>query len=168
MEEFMEAKKARKDIILYAVLLVVSFIFYKWIIPTQIYMNALAKLERFNPDTFPNFATIFFMVAAVMGLVGAVIRYIKAVKVEGKPVKEHVERTKKEKIGILMPYIVFALVLVYIILFAKIGFIPATAILPPIILFVIGCRKPKFYLYYYLFVTVFYLLFRFVLSVPIH
>lgn len=163
----MEAKKERREIILYSVLLIVSFVFYKWIIPTQIYMNALARLEKFDPDTFPNFATIFFMVAALMGLVGSIIRYVKAVKVEGKPVKEKVERTQREKVGIWMPYIVFALVLVYIILFSKIGFIPATAIIPPIILFVIGCRKPHFYLYYYIFVSLMYLLFRFVLSVPI-
>lgn len=164
----MEAKKARGDIILYSILLAVSFIFYKWIIPTQIYMNALAKMERFSPDTFPNFATAFFMIAAAMGLVGAVVRYTKAVKVEGRHPKEKVELTRTEKIGIFMPFIVFVLVIVYIILFAKVGFIPATAVLPPLILFVIGCRKPKFYLYYYIFVTVFYLLFRFVLSVPIH
>lgn len=164
----MEAKKARQDIVLYSVLLAVSFVFYKWIIPTQIYMNALARMEKFNPDTFPNFATIFFMVATLMGLVGAIVRYVMAVKVEGKPSKEKVEKTKREKVGVWMPFIVFALVLVYIIIFAKVGFIPATAIIPPIILFVIGCRKPHFFLYYYGFVTLMYLLFRFVLSVPIH
>ena len=59
----MEAKKARSDIILYSVLLVVAFVFYKWIIPSQIYLNALAKMEKFHPDTFPNFAVFIFKVA---------------------------------------------------------------------------------------------------------
>lgn len=163
----MEAKKARGDIILYSTLFIVAFIFYNWIMPSQIHMNALAKLERFNPDTFPHFATILFMLAAAMGLAGAIVRYVKAVKLEGKPSRERAKKTKKEIIGAFMPFIVFALIIAYIILFAKFGFIPATAILPPLILFVIGCRKPMFYLYYYIFVTVFYLLFRFVLSVPI-
>jgi len=164
----MEAKKAREDIILYSVLLVAAFVFYKWIIPTQIYMNALARMEKFDPDTFPNFATIFFMIAAIMGIVNSVIRYMKAVKVEGKPVKEKVEKTQREKVGFWMPFIVFALVIIYIIVFAYFGFIPATAIVPPVILFVIGCRKSHFYAYYYGFVVLMYLLFRFVLSVPIH
>ena len=164
----MEAKKAREDIILYTVLLVAAFVFYKWIIPTQIYMNALARMEKFNPDTFPNFATIFFMVAALMGIANSVIRYVKAVKVEGKPVREKVEKTQREKVGFWMPFIVFALIIVYIIAFAKFGFIPASIVVPPVILFAIGCRKPSFYAYYFGFAALMYLLFRFVLSVPIH
>lgn len=163
----MEAKKARGDIILYSVLFIAAFVFYKWIIPTQIYLNALAKMEIFNPDTFPNFAVIIFLITTGAGLIWAIIRYYRAVKANGKPSKGQTEITKKEKIGIFMPYIVFALVLIYIILFAKIGFIPATAIIPPIILFVIGCRNIKFYVIYYVFVTVMYLLFRFILMVPI-
>lgn len=163
----MEAKKARGDIILYSVLFIASFIFYKWIIPTQIYMNALAKMEKFNPDTFPHFATIIFMVASAAGLIWAVIRYFRAVRAEGRPVHENAENTRKEKIGMFMPFFVFALVVVYIILFAKIGFIIASVIVPPVILFIIGCRKPKFFAIYYIFVAVMYLLFRFVLSVPI-
>lgn len=163
----MKAKEARNDIILYSVLLVASFIFYKWIIPTQIHLNALAKMEKFNPDTFPNFATIVFMIVSAAGLIWAVIRYFMAVKAEGKPSREKEELTKKEKLGIFMPYFVFALVIVYIILFSQIGFIAASALVPPVILFVIGCRKPKFYLYYYIFTTVMYLLFRFILLVPI-
>ena len=157
----MKAKEAKGDIILYSVLLAVSFIFYKWIIPTQIYMNALARMEKFNPDTFPNFATIVFMIVSAAGLIWAVIRYIMAVKTEGKPVKESIELTKKEKIGIFMPFIVFALIIVYIIIFAKIGFIIATALIPPVILFVIGCRKPKFYIYYYIFSYVYIIFFIF-------
>ena len=163
----MEAKKARSDIILYSVLLVAAFVFYKWIIPTQIYLNALAKMEKFNPDTFPNFAVFIFMIASAAGLLWAIVRYFRAVKKEGKPEKEHIERTKKETTGLFMPFIVFLLVIIYIICFSKIGFIIATAIIPPIILFVIGCRNKNFYLIYYIFVTVMYLLFRYILLVPI-
>ena len=163
----MEAKKARDDIILYSILLIVAVIFYKWIIPTQIYLNALAKLEKFNPDTFPNFAVTIFIIASAVGLLWAIVRYCLAVKKDGHPKKVKMERTKKETIGLFMPYIVFVLVLVYIILFSKAGFIWATAVIPPVILFVIGCRKGKFYLIYYIFVTAMYLLFRYILLVPI-
>ena len=53
----MNAKKARGDIILYGIFTVVGVIFYKWIIPTQIYMSKTASAEPFSPDTFPNAVT---------------------------------------------------------------------------------------------------------------
>ena len=124
-------------------------------------------MEKFHPDTFPNFAVFIFMIASTAGLLWAIVRYYIAVKKEGKPEKEHTERTKKETIGILMPFVVFLLVIIYIMVFAKIGFIIATAIIPPIILFVIGCKNKKFYLIYYIFVIIMYLLFRYILLVPI-
>ena len=164
----MEAKKARGDIILYGILTVAGFVFYKWIIPTQIYMSKAASAEAFSPDTFPNAATILFTAAAFVGFVYAIYRYFKAVKAEGKPDKSKEKLTKREFIGIFIPFIVFALVVLYAILFSKIGFIPATIIIPPIILFVIGCRKWNYYVIYYIFAAVMYCLFRYVLMVPIH
>ncbi len=44
----MNAKKARGDIILYGIFTVVGVIFYKWIIPTQIYMSKTASAEPFS------------------------------------------------------------------------------------------------------------------------
>ena len=66
-----------------------------------------------------------------------------------------------------MPFIVFALVLLYAVLFMMIGFIPATLVVPPVILFVIGCRKWHYYPIYYVFAALMYLLFRYILLVPI-
>ena len=57
--------------------------------------------------------------------------------------------------------------LVYAVLFIQIGFIPATVIVPPVILFAVGCRKWSYYGIYYAFAAVMYLLFRYVLLVPI-
>ena len=67
----------------------------------------------------------------------------------------------------LSAYIVFLLVLLYGILFAKLGFIAATAIVPPVILLVIGCRKWHYYLIYYAFAAALYALFKYLLLVPI-
>ncbi len=163
----MEAKKARRDIILYAVLTAAGVIFYKWIIPTQIYLSKTASAEAFSPDTFPNAVTILFTLAALCGLVLAVFRYRKAVQTEGRPQRDATPRTRREIVGDFMPFIVFALVLLYAILFMSIGFIPATLIVPPVILFVIGCRKWYYYPIYYAFATLMYLLFRYILLVPI-
>ena len=65
----MNAKKARGDIILYGIFTVVGVIFYKWIIPTQIYMSKTASAEPFSPDTFPNAVTILFILASLAGLI---------------------------------------------------------------------------------------------------
>lgn len=163
----MEAKKARGDIILYAVLSVLGFVFYKYIIPGQVYMSLTASAEAFSPDTFPNAVTILFTGAAVCGLILAIIRYIKAIRVEGKPQKGSSKKAKNERIGDFMPLIVFALCLLYVILFGWLGFIPATILVPPVILYVIGCRKWNYYPIYYAFAAAMYLLFRFILLVPI-
>ena len=69
------------------------------------------------------------------------LHYCKAVKAEGKPVREPVVRTRRETLGLFIPFIIFVLILVYAVLFIQIGFIPATVIVPPVILFAVGCRK---------------------------
>lgn len=163
----MEAKKARSDIVLYAVLALVGIIFYKQIIPSQIYLSKTASAESFSPDTFPNAVSILFILASLCGLALAVYRYRKAVQAEGKPRRDRTPKTRQEIIGDFMPFIVFALVLVYAALFMSAGFIPATAVVPPVILFVIGCRKRHYYLIYYIFAALMYLLFRYILMVPI-
>lgn len=164
----MEAKKARGDIILYGILTVAGIVFYKWIIPMQIYVSKAASAEAFSPDTFPNAATILFTVAALIGFVYAIFCYWKAVKAEGKPEKTGEKMTRREFVGIFIPFIVFGLVILYAVLFSVIGFIPATIIVPPVILLVIGCRKWSYYAIYYVFAAVMYCLFRYILMVPIH
>ena len=164
----MESKKARGDIILYAIFTVVGIIFYKWIIPTQIYLSKTAQAEAFSPDTFPNAVTILFIIASVVGLLLAIYHYYKAVRAEGKPQRDTAPRTKREIVGDFMPVIVFLLVLLYAILFMVIGFIPATLIVPSVILFTVGCRRWHYYPIYYVFAMAMYLLFRYVLLVPIH
>ena len=81
--------------------------------------------------------------------------------------REPVVRTRRETVGLFIPFIIFALILVYAVLFIQIGFIPATVIVPPVILFAVGCRKWSYYGIYYAFAAVMYLLFRCVLLVPI-
>lgn len=163
-----DVKKAKSDIILYAVLTVAGLILRQWIIPAQVKITKSTKAEAFNPDTFPKAIALLFITICFAGFVLAIARYIKSVKQFGKPDKNRFEFTKRNVIGILMPYIVFALVLAYIILFWSIGFIPATLIAPPLILFTIGCRSWKYYLIYYVFAMVMYFLFVFILMVPIH
>lgn len=164
----MKAKTARNNLILFAVLLVAAIVFYIFIIPTQIYMSALAKAEAFSPDTFPRAVTVIFIISAALGLIGSLVQYVRAVKVEGKPVKEKKKITKDSIYATFIPYIVFALSLIYAICFKEIGVIWATLIVPPIILLAMKCRKWNYYAILYAFCAVLYVIFKLVLMVPLH
>ena len=83
----------------------------------QIYVSKAASAEAFSPDTFPNAATILFTVAALIGFVYAIFRYWKAVKAEGKPEKTGEKMTRREFVGIFIPFIV--LVWLYFTLFCS-------------------------------------------------
>lgn len=164
----MKAKNAKRDIILYICLAIASLVVYYWIIPTQIHMNSTAKQEAFNPDTFPRFITIVFFLACVAGAANAARMYMQARKEEGPPEKRpRAKRTAREVVTALMPYIIFLLTLCYGILFKVIGFVPATAIMMPVILLVIGCKKWHYYVIVLAVAAALYALFRFVLHVPI-
>lgn len=164
----MNRKNAKRDIILYICMAAASVAVYLWVIPAQIHMNATAKQETFNPDTFPRFVTIIFFLACIGGLLNAVRLYLQAKKTEQPP--EPAERrphSRREILTMLIPYLIFALTLVYGILFKVIGFIPATVIMIPVFLLVIGCRKWSYYAIVYAFTAGLYLLFRYVVHVPI-
>lgn len=165
-------KEIRRDIIVYSVLLAAAVIVYVWVIPNQIYLSSSAAAESFSPDTFPRFAAIVFFLAALGGLANALRLYRgekqkeKEQESKERGMEKH-SRTKKEIFAELVPYLVFGLVFVYGILFSKIGFVPATVIIPPLVLFLIGCRKWHYYGIFYAFAGILYLLFRYILLVPI-
>lgn len=162
-------KEIKRDITVYILLMIAAAVVYFWVIPTQIYLSGSAKAETFSPDTFPRFVTVVFFLSALGGLVNALRLWKKACRQEAAQTARSAAESK-EKIdwkAALIPYIVFLLVLLYGILFAKLGFIAATAIVPPVILLVIGCRKWHYYLIYYAFAAALYALFKYLLLVPI-
>lgn len=164
----MNRKNAKRDIILYICMAAASVAVYLWVIPAQIHMNATAKQETFNPDTFPRFVTIIFFLACIGGLLNAVRLYLQAGRTEApQPAGERRRLTRREILTRLIPYLIFLLTLVYGILFKAVGFIPATVIMIPAFLLVIGCRKWSYYAIVYAFTAGLYLLFRYVVHVPI-
>lgn len=161
-------KEIKRDLIVYCVLILAAVMVYFFIIPNQIYVSSSAAAEAFSPDTFPRFAAIIVFIAAVIGLLNSIRLYLAARSLE--TVQEdtlHAPRTTKERLASLIPYLVFLLILLYGILFYKLGFILATVTIPPVILLFIGCRKWHYYAIYYAFTFVLYLLFRYILLVPI-
>lgn len=164
MEEW---KKIKQDLFLYSLFIVVGTIFYIFVIPTQIHISRAAAAEKFSPDTFPNLLTIMFVGAAVLGLLLAVFRYFQFIKVYGKPKSEITQKSTREKIGVFVPYLVFLIIVVYAIAFRYVGFIVATLIFPPLTLLLVQCKKWHYYVIYYVFAAIMYLLFVFILKVPI-
>ena len=166
-------KEIKRDMAVYAVWIAATVLFYFFVIPNQVYLSGSAKAESFSPDTFPRFVTIVLFLAAVGGEVNAWRLYRRQSRLgaqgAGRTAKARSAGGKagREHLAAFIPYIVFLLVLAYGVLFAKLGFIAATAIVPPVVLLVIGCRKARYYLIYYVFAAVLYLLFKYLLLVPI-
>ena len=166
-------KEIKRDMIVYALLIVASVIFYVWIIPAQVIITGSAKSEKFNPDTFPRFVTIVLFLSALCGFLNCLRldRREKRRMVQSAEVPETAgpteSKTTRDRLATFIPYVIFLLVLLYGILFARFGFIPATIIVPPIVLFVIGCRKWHYYVILYVFAAVLYLLFKYLLLVPV-
>ena len=163
--------KTKKDMFVYIGMLIIGLLIYFWLIPSQIHMNSSAKQEDFNPDTFPRFVTAVWFIVSAAGLLNS-IRSISTKNHESNSsdtgtAEQNTKIKKKEKIAEFIPYFIFILLLIYGILFKLIGFIASTLIMPPIFLFVVGNRKPHYYAIIYGFIAVLYLLFKFVLNVPI-
>lgn len=164
----MRAKNAKDNLILFSVMFLLGIIFYLFVIPAQVYVSAYAAAEAFTPVTFPRFATVVFIIASFLGIVVTAVEYRKAVQTEGKPEKVVKEKTKRERYAFFIPYIIFVLCIVYAILFKMIGVIPATLIIPTVAMICLGCKKWNYYAILIAFSGVLYVLFRFVLQVPLH
>ena len=137
----MELKKARREFCFMAVLLVLSILFYTVVIPAQIPLRS-----TWGADIAFTSRKIF------------VLKRRAAEQPRKESAKEPLAKA-------LVPYAVFGLILLYGVLFAKIGYIWSTLLVPPALLAVMGCRKWTYYLYVYGFAAVVYVLFRFVLQV---
>ena len=89
----------------------------------------------------------------------------KARREEGPIERER--KTREQWADALLPYGIFVLIVVYGLLFKTFGIVAASLIVPPVILFLLRCRKWYMYLILYAFFGLMYALFTMVLHVPI-
>ncbi|MBU9746880.1 tripartite tricarboxylate transporter TctB family protein [Lachnospiraceae bacterium ASD3451] len=160
----MEAKKIRSDIVIYALLLLGCAVLYFWITPQQIAVKA-AGASDFTPRTFPNLLTMGIAIAAACGLATSAIKYSRFKSKESKT--ERTSFSRRDAAVLLAPYLTFILIIVYGVLFEKTGYILSTLLVPPVLMLLLGCRKWQLYLAVYGFAALMYVLFRFVLYVPL-
>lgn len=161
----LKQEKAKKDVFLMAFLIVLSLVLLLWVIPSQIKVTAMMESESFTPRTWPYLITLSLLAVSLIGFINSLTRYLRLRREEGPAEKRKWTRADWEKE--LFPYLIFALVVLYGALFNLFGIIPATAIVPPILLWFLRCRKWQMYAVFYGFAAAIYLLFTRILLVPI-
>lgn len=165
----MEIKKLKQDIVVMTILMLLSASFYFIFIPNQIRLSSMfTGNTSFSSRTFPNSMAIAIFSVAGLGLVKALMGLVKhkKAKVPEGNLPESGRMDKNALIQHGIPYFVYILIVVYCILFEVIGYVFATLIVPPLLMYAIGCRKPRFYGYMYAFGVVLYLVFKVGLRIP--
>lgn len=161
----MDAKKLKNDIIIYSLLLVICAALYFWITPTQIVLRANLLDSSFTPQTFPNLLTIGIALCAAIGLVSSCVKYARIRHTVVK--EEKTPRTRHEWMILLAPYITLAILIVYCILFEKLGFIISTLLLVPALVLLLGSKKWQHIAVVYAFAALMFVLFKYLLLVPL-
>lgn len=159
-------KQLRKDLVIYSLLVIFSILFYFIIIPKQIVLrNSWGGDVTFTSRTFPY---LIFIIIGVASFIGVISTFVKMNKLSDE---EKATFKRESFINVikewLIPITFMLLVILYGYLFSKIGYIVATIIVPPLFLLIMKCRKWQYYLALYGFATVVYLVFKFVLRIPL-
>ena len=147
------------------VLMIAALVVMLVIIPSQIKVTAMMSEESFTPRTFPYLVSGALLACSTLGFVSSFLAYRK--EMQSGAVQAKGKKTKEEWQDILFPYLIFVLIIVYGLLFKFLGIIPATIIVPPIILWCLRCRKWYAYVIFYAFAAVLYLVFTMILKVPL-
>lgn len=161
----MNAKKLKNDIIIYILLLLACVLLFFWLTPREVVLRANALDSSFTPRTFPNLLTVGIAICSAIGLTSTCLKYRKIRCTVMKEEKK--KRTKHEWMTMLAPYITFAILIVYYVLFEKLGYIISTLLLAPALLLLFGSKKWQHLAVIYGFAALMFVLFKYVLLVPL-
>ena len=158
----MEKDSIKANIILAVIFLSLSLWMIFFAIPSEISSSATWSIvdSGVNSRTFPYFASIIMGAAALVQLAVTVRKYV-ILKKQNQKTDGGIIEWKKE----LRAIAVFLACILYGILFVTIGYIFATIIIPPIILFILGDRKWPHYAVVYGVGTLMYFIFQFLLKI---
>ena len=166
-----EYKKAREELLVMLVctVLVAALLFY--VIPVLIKVpKAALRDDSFTPRTFPYFLAWVMAVCVVIGDIKYGIAFVKARKeaLESGCLKEKAaKKTAHEIIASVMPWIIYAVVVLYGVGINRIGFVIPTLCMIPVVLVIISCKRWQYYLYVYIFAASIWAIFRYVLHVQL-
>lgn len=157
----MEQSKYRKDMLAAAVFIAGCLFMILYAIPNEIPVKTvLGTNSAVSSRTLPYFACWVILAASALQFLISAVGYIRLVKREGHQKGEGIALQKE-----LRALIVFAICVLYMILFGQLGFIPATLICPPLVLLALRDLKWQHYVSVYGVAAIAYLLFRFVLKI---
>jgi len=158
----MKNRKYLKDISAYLFLLVVTAYMWTVGIEKQIPIPKVARDQSFKPSTFPR---LCFLAIGMFSLLGIVISLMKMTGSRTQEVQNEEEEKRPLGLAPFIPYLTFAAIIIYYILFQHLGWIISTMFCIPLFLLILRCRKISYYLISYAFCAAMYLLFVFVLKV---
>jgi hypothetical protein len=145
------------------ILMAISVVFYFIFIPSQVPVTGTGT-NVFTSRTFPRFLMVSLFVVAVVMFLEALYRDIKL----RQQTPRNQEKSAKDLVALyVMPLVAFALILAYALLFKYVGVIPATAVFIPAFLALFRCKKWSYYAGAYGFCAVLYLVFVYILHVPL-
>ncbi len=132
-------------------------------IPTEINVKSglLAGESSSESRLFPYFASGIMGIAAIIQIVRNLHSY-SVLRRSGVENTEHMDVGKE-----LKALAILVLCVVYAILFSAIGYIAASIIVTPIALFVMGGRKWQYYVSVLVVVFIMFVIFEYVLYVPL-
>lgn len=159
-------KQLHRDLWIYIGLALASAVFYFIIIPHQIVLRSSWSGDVvFTSRTFPKLLAVSMFGISLAGIAETVLKTRKYVKESDK--KKYAGSGTGNWKGVFIVLLFFALIVVYSILFAKIGFIISALVIIPVFLFCLGSRKWYQYAVVYSFAAMLYIIFRFLLNVPL-
>lgn len=161
----MNIKQNRRDMVTYSVLWIVSVFLYFVLIPQQIALrNSWSGDVNFTSQTFPRMLAVALFVIASLGVIQTVRKAIRWKKENGSGT-----RTEEKEGGYVraIPLITFLVCILYVFLFGKLGFVISSAIVTPLLLALLRCRKWQYYASVYAFAACLYVVFRVILKVPL-
>lgn len=157
----MEKKKLRNNIVASGAFVVFSAYMFLFAIAREISVKKMLGSSMASIDSrfFPYLTTAIIGVLALAELISSARRYLKLnqTKSDGSPESENIPRA----------LVLFGLFVVYAVMFQYGGFIAATVVVPPVVLFVMGSRKWYHYASFYGVAVVTYVLFVHALNITL-
>lgn len=162
----MDRNQVKKDILMWAFFFAFGIMMAFVIIPKQIPVSAMLAKEYITPRSFPTAICLALSLVSFVGLASSIRKFLRIQK-EARAENAAEADRERSLYDSIFPFLIFALIVVYAVMFKRLGFIWATAIIPPIILALLKCRKWYMYLALYAFAAIIYILFTVVLNVPL-
>lgn len=163
----MGMKKEKENMVLSIIFIGLAIFMYIVAIPLGVPLRASWGGDvGVDSRTFPKFTAVAMGIVAASFLVYSLVQYAKARKKLRKEGASELGTPKKTGTsGYLMGFAVFGLFVLYGIILVTLGYLVASILVPPIILFVIGDRKKLHYVYVYVFAALLFAIFEWLLKV---